>query len=90
MIDQKRIMITGGTGSFGKTVVRKILKEHNPEQIIVFSRDEKKQYEMMNDFDDPRLNFQIGDVRDRDKVFKSIKGVDLVFSCGCIKTGSVM
>ncbi len=85
MIDQKRIMITGGTGSFGKTVIRKILKEYNPEQIIVFSRDEKKQYEMMNDFDDLRLNFKIGDVRDRDKVFKSMKGVDLVFHAAALK-----
>ena len=50
MIDQKRIMITGGTGSFGKTVIRKILKEHNPEQIIVFSRDEMKQYKMQQVF----------------------------------------
>ncbi|MBC8386447.1 MAG: polysaccharide biosynthesis protein [Actinobacteria bacterium] len=62
MIDGKTILITGGTGSFGKTVVNELLRNYQPKEIIVFSRDEKKQFDMRNRFDDSRLRFIIGDV----------------------------
>jgi UDP-glucose 4-epimerase len=85
MIDDKIILITGGTGSFGKTIVKKLLKEYMPGEIIVFSRDEKKQHDLRNMFDDPRIKFIIGDVRDREKVFRTMAGIDLVFHAAALK-----
>src|SRR5439155_1105600 len=58
----KSLLVTGGTGSFGKAFVRRVLREHDPERIVVYSRDELKQYEMASDFADARLRFFIGDV----------------------------
>jgi UDP-glucose 4-epimerase len=78
-------MITGGTGSFGKTFIRKLLELQNFSRIIVFSRDEKKQSDMMTDFNDPKLRFMIGDIRDRDRVFEVMEGVDYVFHAAALK-----
>ena len=60
MLNDKRIMITGGTGSFGETFVRKILGEYNPGEILIYSRDEKKQFDMRNQFNDPCIKYIIG------------------------------
>lgn len=84
-ISGKIILITGGTGSFGNSVVSKLI-EYNPKQIIIFSRDEKKQFDMRNRFEDnKKLRFVIGDVRDRVSLSKIMPGVDYVFHAAALK-----
>ncbi len=80
------ILITGGTGSFGKAFVDHALKNLEPRRIVIFSRDELKQYEMRNQFnDDPRLRFFIGDVRDRARLTRAMHGVDYVIHAAALK-----
>jgi UDP-N-acetylglucosamine 4,6-dehydratase len=82
----KSILITGGTGSFGNTMVEKLLAETDVERVVIFSRDEKKQYDMRNRFNrDPRLIFIIGDVRDRERVFYAMQDVEYVFHAAALK-----
>jgi UDP-glucose 4-epimerase len=83
-IQDKTILITGGTGSFG-TAVTTALLTLAPKKIIIFSRDEKKQFDMDNQFDDPRLTFVVGDVRDREAVDQAMEGVDYVFHAAALK-----
>lgn len=80
----KTILVTGGTGSFGKTFVRKILTM-KVKKVIVFSRDELKQYEMAQEFTDPRIRFFIGDVRDKERLFRAFDGVDIVVHAAALK-----
>lgn len=84
MIKGKTILITGGTGSFGNAVVKKLLKLE-PKKIIIFSRDEKKQFDMGNLYNDQRLRFITGDVRDKDSVLHAMYGVDYVFHAAAMK-----
>ena len=72
----KRILVTGGTGSFGRKFCEIIMAEHSPKNLLVFSRDELKQHEMRQKFTDPCLRFFIGDVRDRDRLKRAMSGVD--------------
>ena len=67
MFDNKSVLITGGTGSFGRKYVRTLLEQHKPRRIIVFSRDELKQYEMSQEFSAPQMRYFIGDVRDPER-----------------------
>lgn len=83
-IKNKTILITGGTGSFGNSVVGKLLT-FAPKKIIIFSRDEKKQFDMRNKYDNPRLKFVIGDVRDMESIEKIMEGVDYVFHAAALK-----
>jgi UDP-glucose 4-epimerase len=78
------IAITGGTGSFGSTMVRELLKE-NVSEIRVMSRDENKQDMMRNHFKDERLRFIISDVRDRSSIENGIRGADYVFHAAALK-----
>ena len=80
----KTILVTGGTGSFGTAVTEALLKL-SPKKVVIFSRDEKKQFDMDNHFDDPRLSFVIGDVRDRETVDHAMEGVDYVFHAAALK-----
>ncbi|MDP3940679.1 MAG: polysaccharide biosynthesis protein [bacterium] len=80
----KTILITGGTGSFGNTVV-KVLLTMKPRKIIIFSRDEKKQHDMRILYNSPLLKFIIGDVRNRDSVDNAMRGVDYVFHAAALK-----
>lgn len=85
MIKNKTILITGGTGSFGKYIVSELLK-YNPSEIRIFSRDEDKQYSMQFEFRVYRnLRFIIGDVRDKDTLLKATKKVDIVFHAAALK-----
>jgi UDP-N-acetylglucosamine 4,6-dehydratase/5-epimerase len=84
MFKNKVLMITGGTGSFGKTVLRRFLST-DVREIRIFSRDEKKQEEMRLELNDGKLKFYIGDVRDYDSVYQSMKGVDYVFHAAALK-----
>ncbi|MFH1833021.1 MAG: polysaccharide biosynthesis protein [Candidatus Levyibacteriota bacterium] len=83
-ISGKVILITGGTGSFGSIVINNILKL-DPKRIIIFSRDEKKQFDMRNKYDSSLLRFVIGDVRDRQSVDEVMDGVDYVFHAAALK-----
>ena len=86
MFEGKTILITGGTGSFGQTFVPMTLAKHNPKKIIIFSRDEMKQWEMAKGYqDDPRVRFFIGDVRDRDRLDRALDGVDCVVHAAATK-----
>lgn len=83
-IDNKSVLVTGGTGSFGKKFIRKIL-ESNVKKVIVFSRDELKQYEMAQEFTDKRLRYFIGDVRDKERLLRAFDGVDIVIHAAAMK-----
>jgi len=86
MFDACNILVTGGTGSFGNEFVRYILKNYNPKRLIVFSRDEMKQWEMAKNFpNDRRLRFFIGDVRDKDRLYRALSGVDYVVHAAATK-----
>lgn len=80
----KTILITGGTGSFGSAVTEALLRL-SPKKMVIFSRDEKKQFDMGNRFNDSRLAFVIGDVRDRETVDRAMEGVDYVFHAAALK-----
>jgi UDP-N-acetylglucosamine 4,6-dehydratase len=80
------VLVTGGTGSFGKKFVDIMLRDHHPNKIIIFSRDELKQHEMrMNGFNAPSMRYFIGDVRDADRVKRAMKGVDVVIHAAALK-----
>lgn len=82
----KVILVTGGTGSFGKKFTEVILREHRPKKLIIFSRDEFKQHEMrIGGFDHPSLRYFIGDVRDRDRLYRAMAGVDVVVHAAALK-----
>lgn len=87
MFDNQAVLITGGTGSFGKRFIETILREHAPRKVIVFSRDELKQYEMRTvlGFDDSRLRYFIGDVRDADRLRRAMTDVDVVVHAAALK-----
>jgi UDP-N-acetylglucosamine 4,6-dehydratase len=85
MLNGQSILITGGTGSFGTTFVERVVKDFSPKSIIIFSRDEKKQYDMRNAMHSPVMKFIIGDVRERERVFEAMKGVDYVFHAAALK-----
>lgn len=80
------ILITGGTGSFGNSFVSMTLAKYNPRKIVIYSRDEMKQWEMAKKFDaDPRVRFFIGDVRDRERLYRALDGIDTVVHAAATK-----
>ena len=80
MLTDSTILITGGTGSFGNTFVPMTLEKYNPKKIIIYSRDEMKQWNMAKKFQgDKRVRFFIGDVRDKDRLYRALNGVDYVY-----------
>ncbi len=80
------VLLTGGTGSFGKKFTEVMLDEYHPQKLIIFSRDELKQHEMrMSGFDHPSLRYFIGDVRDKDRLYRALVGVDLVVHAAALK-----
>ncbi|GAX87591.1 UDP-N-acetylglucosamine 4,6-dehydratase [Lebetimonas natsushimae] len=85
MFNNKNILITGGTGSFGKKYTEIILKNYSPNKIIIYSRDELKQYEMAQVFNDKCMRYFIGDVRDKSRLKKAMEGVDYVIHSAALK-----
>ncbi|MGU0690745.1 UDP-N-acetylglucosamine 4,6-dehydratase (inverting) [Pseudomonas aeruginosa] len=86
MLNGKTILVTGGTGSFGNTFVPMTLAKYNPKKIIIFSRDKMKQWDMAKKFEgDPRVRFFIGDVRDKDRLYRALDGVDYVVHAAATK-----
>ena len=85
MFNNKNILITGGTGSFGKKYTEMILSKYKPNKIIIYSRDELKQYEMAQSFNDECMRYFIGDVRDENRVIEAMDGVDIVIHAAALK-----
>ncbi len=85
MFDNKSILITGGTGSFGKKYVKTILARYKPSRVVVFSRDELKQYEMQQEFNAPEMRYFIGDVRDKERVRQAMRGINYVIHAAALK-----
>jgi UDP-N-acetylglucosamine 4,6-dehydratase len=85
MFDDKSILITGGTGSFGKQYIRTILENYSPKRLIVYSRDELKQFEMQQEFDQSCMRYFLGDVRDQDRMITAMVGVDYVIHAAALK-----
>src|ERR1043166_7493967 len=87
-IQDKVILVTGGTGSFGKQFLATVLTGFSPRKLIVFSRDELKQFDMRQQFSEhhyPALRYFIGDVRDRDRLYRAMDGVDIVIHAAALK-----
>ncbi len=86
MFENSSILLTGGTGSFGNAFVPMTLKKYNPSKIVIFSRDEMKQWEMSNKFNnDKRLRFVLGDVRDKERLSRAVDGIDYVVHAAAMK-----
>lgn len=85
MFDNKTILITGGTGSFGQKYIKTILERYKPKRLIIFSRDELKQYEMQQVFNAPCIRYFIGDVRDGERLMQAFKDVDFVIHAAALK-----
>lgn len=86
MLSNSTILVTGGTGSFGQAFTRMTLERYNPKKIIILSRDEMKQWEMAKiHSNDPRVRFFIGDVRDRERLYRAFHGVDYMIHAAATK-----
>ena len=84
-LDGVNILVTGGTGSFGQAFISRLFAAHKPARVVVFSRDELKQYEMQQKFNQPELRYFIGDVRDRERLDRALRGVDVVIHAAALK-----
>ena len=80
-----RLLITGGTGSFGKTAAKRLLDDKTFSEIIIFSRDEAKQHDMRYELNHPKLTYIVGDVRNKDSILKASRGVDYIFHAAALK-----
>lgn len=85
MFDGQAILITGGTGSFGRRLTKTLLERYKPKKIIIFSRDELKQFEMQQQFSDSCMRYFLGDVRDRERLVQATNGVDFVVHAAALK-----
>ncbi len=85
MFDDKSILVTGGTGSFGRRFIATVLARHRPKRVVVFSRDELKQYEMQQEIHAPCMRYFLGDVRDRERLTQAMRGIDFVVHAAALK-----
>ena len=85
MFNNKSILITGGTGSFGRQYTETLLSNFKPKKIIIYSRDELKQFEMAKEYDDPCMRYFIGDVRDEKRLNQAMQDVDFVIHAAALK-----
>jgi len=85
MFDGRSILITGGTGSFGKKLVKTLFERYRPKRVVVFSRDELKQFEMQQEFNFPEMRYFIGDVRDGQRLTQALRGVEIVIHAAALK-----
>ncbi len=84
-LDGKSVLVTGGTGSFGKRFIKTVLEQHRPERLIVFSRDELKQFEMQQHIKAPNLRYFLGDVRDKERLYRAFDGIEVVIHAAAMK-----
>lgn len=85
MFNNRSVLVTGGTGSFGHKIIRTLLDRYKPRRIIVFSRDELKQFDMQQEFDHSCMRFFLGDVRDRERLMQAMRDVDFVVHAAALK-----
>ncbi len=85
MFDNTSILITGGTGSFGQHFTKTILENYKPKKLVIYSRDELKQFEMQQRFNAPCMRYFIGDVRDQDRLKRALEGIDIVIHAAALK-----
>lgn len=85
MFNGKSIFISGGTGSFGRNFIRRLLEQYQPKRVVVFSRDELKQYEMQQTFNAPCMRYFLGDVRDAERLRQAMRGIDYVVHAAALK-----
>jgi len=85
MFNNKSILITGGTGSFGQHFTKTILENYKPNKLVIYSRDELKQFEMQQQFNAPCMRYFIGDVRDQDRLKRALEGIDIVIHAAALK-----
>jgi UDP-N-acetylglucosamine 4,6-dehydratase/5-epimerase len=85
IIEGKAVLVTGATGSFGKRFIERVLERHHPKRLVVFSRDELKQFEMKDRFHAPHLEYMLGDVRDKERIYRAIDGIDVVIHAAAMK-----
>src|SRR5688572_10771263 len=84
-LDGKSVLVTGATGSFGKRFIKAVLESHKPKRLIAFSRDELKQYEMQQAIHAPNLLYFLGDVRDKERLYRAFDGVEIVIHAAAMK-----
>jgi len=84
-LNGKSVLVTGATGSFGKRFVKALLEQHDPKRVIAFSRDELKQFEMQQNINSPKLRFFLGDVRDKERLYRAIDGIEIVIHAAAMK-----
>lgn len=85
ILDGKSVLVTGATGSFGKRFVKYVLEKHDLKRLVIFSRDELKQFEMQQHIQSPKLRYFLGDVRDRDRLYRAFDGVQIVIHAAAMK-----
>ena len=88
VLERSSVLVTGGTGSFGSAFITQLLREHNPSRVVIFSRDELKQYEMRQRFpadDQDRIRFFLGDIRDLERLSMAMRGIDYVVHAAALK-----
>jgi UDP-N-acetylglucosamine 4,6-dehydratase len=84
-LDGKSVLVTGATGSFGKRFIKAVLEQHEPKRLVVFSRDELKQFEMQQHIRAPNLRYFLGDVRDKERLYRAFDGIELVVHAAAMK-----
>ena len=84
-LDGKSVLVTGATGSFGKRFLKRVLEHHRPKRVVAFSRDELKQFELRQQLTNRRLSFMLGDVRDKERLYRAIDGVEIVIHAAAMK-----
>ncbi|MCE9640168.1 MAG: UDP-N-acetylglucosamine 4,6-dehydratase (inverting) [Betaproteobacteria bacterium] len=84
-LNGKSILVTGATGSFGKRFVKTVLEKHKPKRLVVFSRDELKQFEMQQTIQSPKLRYFLGDIRDKERLYRALDGVEVVIHAAAMK-----
>lgn len=85
ILDGKSVLVTGATGSFGKRFVKHVLEQHDLKRLVIFSRDELKQFEMQQQFQSPKLRYFLGDVRDKHRLYRAFDGVQVVIHAAAMK-----
>jgi len=85
ILNGKSVLVTGATGSFGKRFIKTVLEQHDVKRLVVFSRDELKQFEMQQHLNSPKLRYFLGDVRDKERLYRALDGVDIVIHAAAMK-----